>query len=66
MATNEIRCSACDALIQSGSQFCPKCGVQLVAVATPAQYVEGPRFSLTAVIVGAIGIMLVVIYALSR
>jgi hypothetical protein len=66
MSSGEIHCSACDAVVQPGSQFCPKCGIQLTAIATPATYVEEPRFSAWAVIVGAIGILLVVIYAVSK
>jgi hypothetical protein len=63
---NEIHCSACDAVISCGAQFCPNCGVRLIAVATPAVYVDEPRFSALAVIVRAIGILLIVIYAVSK
>lgn len=63
--THELHCSACDAIVPQGSQRCPGCGLQLMAQAAPAVYVEGPRYSFWAVIVGAIGILLIVIYASS-
>lgn len=47
---NEIHCSACDAAIQPGTQFCPRCGLQLVAQAAPAVYVEKARYSIWAVL----------------
>ena len=42
---NEIHCSVCDALVPQGAQSGPDCGLQLVAQAAPAVYVEGLRFS---------------------
>lgn len=47
---SELHCSACDAIIQPGSQFCPKCGLQLMASAKPAVYVEKARYSIWAVL----------------
>lgn len=40
----EMHCSACDALVPLGSNHCPGCGLQLMAQAVPAVYVEGPRW----------------------
>jgi hypothetical protein len=48
--TNELHCSACDAILQPGSQFCPRCGLQLIAIAQPAVYVEKARYSIWAVL----------------
>jgi hypothetical protein len=59
MAAAELHCSACDAKIPQGSQFCPSCGLQLIAQVTPAVYVEGARYSLWAVLgVGLVAIIL--------
>jgi hypothetical protein len=52
--TKELHCSACDALIQPRSQFCPKCGLQLMAIAQPAVYVEEARFPLWGIILVAL------------
>lgn len=66
MEGNEVHCSSCDSAVPPGSQFCHSCGVRLIAIAAPAKYVEELRFSALAVIVGAIGILLVIIYAVSK
>ena len=62
----EVHCSACDAIVPQGSQFCPGCGLQLTAIAAPAVYVEGPRFSLWKVLLLAGVIMFLAIEILSR
>jgi zinc-ribbon domain len=51
---SELHCSACDAVIQRGNQFCPACGLQLMAQAQPAVYVEGARFPLWSILLVAI------------
>lgn len=61
MAT-ELHCSACDAVILPGSQFCPKCGLQLMAIAHPAVYATVPRFSLWTVLLVALAAMFLIMY----
>jgi len=67
---SEIHCAGCDAVFQEGWQFCPKCGpkcgIRLVETAEPAEYVQESRFLALAVILGAIRVLLVVIYAVSK
>ena len=63
---SEIHCAGCDAVFQEGWQFCPKCGIRLVETAEPTEYVQESRFLALAVILGAIGVLLVVIYAVSK
>jgi hypothetical protein len=59
---SRTHCSACKADLQPGNQFCPGCGLQLTAQAAPTIHVEGPRYSLWAVIVAAIGLLWLVTY----
>ena len=47
---NEIHCSACDAIVAPGSQFCPRCGLRLMAMAQPAVYIEKARYSIWAIL----------------
>ena len=57
----ELHCSTCDAVLPPGAQKCPSCGLQLVAQVAPAVYMEGPRFSLLAVVVAA-GALMIILY----
>jgi predicted nucleic acid-binding Zn ribbon protein len=58
--TPELHCSACDAIIDPGNQFCPGCGLRLTAEAKAAVYVEGPRFPLWWVITFALGMVVII------
>lgn len=60
----EIHCSACDAVVQAGNQFCPVCGLQLTAQAVPAVYVEGPRFPFWPTLAAAIALLWAITYIL--
>lgn len=62
---SEIHCSACDALIERGSQFCPGCGLSLTAQATPAVYVKEPLLSFGQFVVLVGGILLILCYVLA-
>jgi hypothetical protein len=62
----ETHCTTCDAIVELGTRFCGKCGAQLTAGAKTAHHMEQPRFARLALIVGAIGILLGMIYALSK
>ena len=60
--TSKMHCTAYKADLQPGNQFCPGCGLQLVAQAAPTVHIEGPRYSFWAVIIAAIGALWAVMY----
>ncbi len=62
----EIHCSACDAIVQPGSQFCPKCGLQLMAQANQAVYVEKARFPLWGIVLVCVVAFMIGANILSR
>ncbi len=64
--TTELHCSACDAIVPRGSQFCPGCGLQLAAIAQPAVHVEKPRFRLWPVVLGALFIFIIIAHEADR
>ena len=64
--TSQMHCTACKADLQPGNQFCPGCGLQLVAQAAPTIRVEGPRYSFWTVIIAAIGILWAVVYVVDK
>ena len=63
---SELHCSACDAIVPTGTQLCPGCGLQLMATAAPAVYVECPRFSAWKVIGLAVLVFVILVNILDR
>lgn len=59
-------CSACGTPINPRYEICSGCGLKLVAHAVAVPVPQKPRVSMLAILVAAIGIMLIVIYTASH